>query len=140
MVVLGVGMFSERGGTPVRKHLPLWGWCTVAADLPPAAVILDLSGPLRGLGLTGLLPLLKRRFPRTQCQGNSSTLKPVLPRSSVQGGLMWSERKHGLSTEQVPVSAYVGSSNKLKDLQGYLAHKKQPPPLGTLYGPRRLLL
>jgi len=30
---------------------------------------------------------------------------------------MWSERKHGLSTEQVPVSAYVGSSKNLKDLK-----------------------
>ena len=52
------------------------------------------------------------------------------------------ERKHGLSTEQVPVSAYVGSSKNLKDLkdpwaeyahscghvQGYLSQQKQPPP------------
>ena len=30
---------------------------------------------------------------------------------------MWSERKHGLSTEQVPVSAYVGNSKNLKDLK-----------------------
>jgi hypothetical protein len=30
---------------------------------------------------------------------------------------MWSERKHGLSTEQVPVSAYVVSSENLTDLQ-----------------------
>ena len=30
---------------------------------------------------------------------------------------MWSERKHGLSTEQFPVSAYVGSSKNLKDLK-----------------------
>ena len=45
------------------------------------------------------------------------TLEPVLPRSSVQGGLMRSERKHGLCTEPVPVSAYVGSSKSLKDLQ-----------------------
>ena len=29
---------------------------------------------------------------------------------------MRSERKHGLSTEQFPVSAYVGSSENLKDL------------------------
>ena len=28
-----------------------------------------------------------------------------------------SERKHRLSTEQFPVSAYVGSSKNLKDLQ-----------------------
>jgi len=27
-------------------------------------------------------------------------------------------RKHGLSTEQFPVSAYVGSSKNLKDLKG----------------------
>ena len=27
------------------------------------------------------------------------------------------ERKHGLSTEQFPVSAYVGSSKNLKDLK-----------------------
>ena len=39
-----------------------------------------------------------------------------LPRSSVQGGLMRSERKHGISTEQSPVSAYLGSSKNLKDL------------------------
>jgi hypothetical protein len=30
---------------------------------------------------------------------------------------MWSERKHGLSAEQVPVSAYGESSKNLKDLQ-----------------------
>jgi len=39
------------------------------------------------------------------------------PPYSVQGGLMRSERKHGLSTEQFPVSAYVGSSKNLKDLK-----------------------
>ncbi|KAJ1470963.1 hypothetical protein T484DRAFT_1845856 [Baffinella frigidus] len=33
------------------------------------------------------------------------------------------ERKHGLSAEQVPVSAYVGSSNNLKDLQNLKADK-----------------
>jgi hypothetical protein len=44
-------------------------------------------------------------------------LSRFLPRSSVQEGLMWSERKHGLLTEPVPVSAYVGSSEKLKDLK-----------------------
>ena len=27
------------------------------------------------------------------------------------------ERKHGLSTEPVPVSAYIGSSKNLKDLE-----------------------
>ena len=31
---------------------------------------------------------------------------------------MRSERKHGLSTEQFPVSAYVGSSKNQKDLTG----------------------
>jgi len=30
---------------------------------------------------------------------------------------MWSERKHGPFTEQVPVSAYVGSSKNIKDLK-----------------------
>ena len=34
---------------------------------------------------------------------------------------MWSERKHGLSAEQVPVSAYVGSSKNLKDLKDLLS-------------------
>ena len=34
-----------------------------------------------------------------------------------QGGLMRSERKHGLSTEQFPVSAYVGISKNLRDLK-----------------------
>ena len=33
---------------------------------------------------------------------------------------MWSERKHGLSTEPVPVSAYVGSSKNPKDLKDWL--------------------
>ena len=32
-------------------------------------------------------------------------------------GLRGDERKHGLSTEPVPVSAYVGSSKNLKDLK-----------------------
>ena len=50
------------------------------------------------------------RLPRSSVQGG------LMPRSSVQGGLMWSERKHGLSTEQLPVSAYVGGSKNLKDL------------------------
>ena len=65
-----------------------------------------------------------------------------------QGGLMRSERKHSLSTEQFPVSAYVGTSKNLTNalfslkarvllgnvtslllkLQGYLAHKKTHPP------------
>ena len=35
-------------------------------------------------------------------------------RYSVQGGLLWSERKHGLFTEQFPVSAYIGSSKNLR--------------------------
>ena len=30
---------------------------------------------------------------------------------------MWSEKKHGLSTEPVPVSAYVGSLKNLRDLK-----------------------
>ena len=30
---------------------------------------------------------------------------------------MRSERKHGLSTEQFPVSAYAGNSKNLKDLK-----------------------
>ena len=34
------------------------------------------------------------------------------------GAARRTERKHGLSTEQVPVSAYVGSSKNLKDLEG----------------------
>ena len=72
---------------------------------------------------------------------------------------MWSERKHGLSTEKVPVSADAGSSKNLEGpkgpdtnthgceglgkarlvelinttvasrVQGYLAHKKSPTPL-----------
>ena len=36
---------------------------------------------------------------------------------------MRSGRKHGLSTEQYPVSAYVGSSKNLKDLK--IATRKQ---------------
>ena len=38
---------------------------------------------------------------------------------------MYRGGKHGLSTEQFPVSAYVGSSKNLKDLKD-LAHKKSP--------------
>ena len=41
----------------------------------------------------------------------------VIRSEAVQGGLMGSERKHGLSTEQFPVSAYLGSSKNLKDLK-----------------------
>ena len=41
----------------------------------------------------------------------------ALARSSVQGGLMWSERKHGFFAESIPVSAYVGSSKNLKNLK-----------------------
>ena len=37
--------------------------------------------------------------------------------SSICVGQSDDERKHGLSTEQVPVSAYVGSSKNLKDEQ-----------------------
>ena len=33
--------------------------------------------------------------------------------------LMWYERKHGLSTEQFPVSAYVGTSKNLKALKDW---------------------
>ena len=40
-----------------------------------------------------------------------------LPQSSLHGGLMWSEWKHGLSTENFPVSACVGSSKNLKALK-----------------------
>ena len=56
-------------------------------------------------------------------------------RYQILKGLMWSERKHGLSTEQFPVSAYAGSSKNLKDLKmprswyrGGLAHKNNHPP------------
>ena len=37
-----------------------------------------------------------------------------------------SERKHGLSTEQFPVSAYVGSSKNLKDLKEHPAAEPVP--------------
>ena len=40
-------------------------------------------------------------------------------------GWLWSLGEQGRSAEQVPVCAYVGSS---ENLQGYLAHKKAPPP------------
>ena len=45
---------------------------------------------------------------------------------------MGPERKHGLSTKQFPVSAYVGSSKNLKDLKDVL------DPLATegVYGRR----
>ena len=35
----------------------------------------------------------------------------------IKGGLMRSERRHGLSTEQFSVSAYLKSSRNLKDLK-----------------------
>ena len=41
-----------------------------------------------------------------------------IDRRNVPGGLMWSERKHGLFTEQFPLSAYVGSSKTFTDLGG----------------------
>jgi hypothetical protein len=31
-------------------------------------------------------------------------------------------------------------ANTLQQVQGYLSHKKLPPPLGTPYGPRHMLL
>ena len=46
------------------------------------------------------------------------TLYPVS--AAIQGGWMCSERWHGLSTEPVPASAYVGSSKNLKDLKGLM--------------------
>ena len=52
----------------------------------------------------------------------------VLTEGPVQGGLMRSERKHGLSTEQFPVSAYVGSSKNLKGLKGAVS---DPDVLGS---------
>ena len=38
---------------------------------------------------------------------------------------MWSERKHGLSTEPVPVFACVGSSKNLKDLKDKLDRHRE---------------
>ena len=40
---------------------------------------------------------------------------------SYWGAIMSSERKQGFSAEQVPVSAYGGSLNNLKDLKGHAA-------------------
>ena len=64
--------------------------------------------------------LLSRICTRPPC--TKSRLSPCgLPCSLVKPGHLWSkserERKHGFSAEQVPVSAYVGISKKLKDLK-----------------------
>ena len=54
---------------------------------------------------------------------HQSTKAPVrllvrsLPPSSERGSVLRSERKHGFSADQAPVSAYVGSSKNLKDLK-----------------------
>ena len=47
------------------------------------------------------------------------TLHARLERCMIRrgGGLLSSDRKHGLSTEPVPVSPYVGSSKNLRDLK-----------------------
>ena len=52
-----------------------------------------------------------------------------LPLGCLQGGFkaVNDKRKHGLSTEQFPVSAYVGSSNNLKDLKGTLSLRQEHP-------------
>ena len=60
---------------------------------------------------------------------------PVLPRYFVKGGLMWSERKHGLATEQFPVSPFAGSSKNLQNLKdpntgGRCAFSPRFPPTG----------
>ena len=39
---------------------------------------------------------------------------------------MRSERKHGLSTEQFPASAYVGSPKNLTDLKDSAQQKQRP--------------
>jgi hypothetical protein len=46
---------------------------------------------------------------------------------------MCSERKHGLSTEQVPASAFVGSSKNLQDPQAewHAPHQPELPPRVT---------
>ena len=49
--------------------------------------------------------------------------------SPPEADLMWFERKHGLSTEQFPVSAYAGSWKNLKDL-------KDPSRTRSSRGPR----
>jgi len=45
---------------------------------------------------------------------------------------LWSERKHGRSAEQCPVSAYAGSSNNLKDLK---VSPKLRHRLGSIWPP-----
>ena len=63
--------------------------------------------------------------------------------------LKLTERKHGLSTQQFPVSAYVGSSKNLKDLKDggstfalgrptldlYLSEQRSPPGRARVGGP-----
>ena len=50
----------------------------------------------------------------------------LLPRYSVQRGLDVIRKEAWSFTEQVPVSAYVGSSKNLKDLNEYLTQEKTP--------------
>jgi hypothetical protein len=51
----------------------------------------------------------------TFCKVTPTTRTWARPRSSGHAP----ERKHGLSTEQFPVSTYVGSSENLKDLKDH---------------------
>ena len=54
---------------------------------------------------------------------------------------MWSERKHGLSTEEFPVSAFVESSKNLKDLKRQAPYpgRRAPRPPRTRPPPRARL-
>jgi hypothetical protein len=88
---------------------------------PTLSLFPGLYGGSRGVGV-----FFWARYPYTQSNG-------LAPRGglgifNVRGTPAHSPMaSHGHFAEQVPGWAYCGSSNKFKDLQGYLIHKKNPP-------------
>ena len=88
--------------------------------VPPAApLVLAALGKAR---LRRPAPGLVRHTP-SRVSGPGSCAPHAFERV---GPLARSERKQGFSAEQVPVSAYVGSSKNLQDLKGSVHHT---PPL-----------
>ena len=63
----------------------------------------------------------------TNLSPGTAAIKVVHPRGPLQWGCWRDERKHRLSTEPVPVSAYVGSSKNPKDLKDRRGGAGVPP-------------